>query len=260
MSTNPYAAPRAQVADETIVSGNFVPDGRGVPTGDGWDWISSAWSIFRARAGLWIAMVLVFGVILLALAVIPFVGQLALALLWPVFIAGFAMASRTIDEGREARFSELFSGFSHRFGALLGVGALSLVVSIVLMFVVFAVAGISMASVMGPAATPDGLLAMGTTLLLAFLIMTALMLPLFMATWFAAPLIAFHELGPVEAMKASFKGCLKNMLPFLLYGIVLLVASAVASIPFLLGWLVLAPVIAASVYTSYRDIYFSPAA
>ena len=57
-------------------------------------------------------------------------------------------------------------------------------------------------------------------------------------------------------MKASFIGCLKNVLPFLLYSVIALVASAIASVPFLLGWLVLAPVLFASVYTGYRDIYF----
>ena len=52
MSTNPYAAPKAQVADETIVlRGNFLPGGRGVPTGNGWSWIAGAWTLFRAAAG-----------------------------------------------------------------------------------------------------------------------------------------------------------------------------------------------------------------
>ena len=51
MSTNPYAAPKAQVADETLVpGGNFVPNGRTVPTGNGWTWFSAAWSC-RACAG-----------------------------------------------------------------------------------------------------------------------------------------------------------------------------------------------------------------
>ena len=33
--------------------------------------------------------------------------------------------------------------------------------------------------------------------------------------------------------------------------------SVVASIPFMLGWLILGPVMAASIYTAYRDIYFT---
>jgi hypothetical protein len=38
---------------------------------------------------------------------------------------------------------------------------------------------------------------------------------------------------------------------------VLLIFGIVASIPAGLGWLVLMPVTAASVYTAYRDIYFA---
>jgi uncharacterized membrane protein len=79
-----------------------------------------------------------------------------------------------------------------------------------------------------------------------------------MATWFAPALVVFHGMGAGAAMKASFLGCLKNILPFLLYGVVLFVFSILASLPLLLGWLVLGPVLAASVYTSYRDIYLKP--
>jgi uncharacterized membrane protein len=56
-------------------------------------------------------------------------------------------------------------------------------------------------------------------------------------------------------MKASFTGCLRNVVPFLVYGIVGFVLAIVATIPLGLGWLVLGPVFAASVYTGYRDIY-----
>ena len=83
------------------------------------------------------------------------------------------------------------------------------------------------------------------------------MLPLVMATWFAPALIVFHDMGVRAAMKASFIGCLKNVLPFLLYGVLGLIAGVIASIPFGLGWLVLAPVFVASIYTGYRDIYFT---
>jgi uncharacterized membrane protein len=65
----------------------------------------------------------------------------------------------------------------------------------------------------------------------------------------------FHELGAVDAMKVSFSGCLRNIVPFILYGLVGLVLGIVASIPFGLGWLVLGPVAIASVYLGYRDIY-----
>jgi uncharacterized membrane protein len=59
------------------------------------------------------------------------------------------------------------------------------------------------------------------------------------------------------ALKASFFACLKNIVPFLVYGIVGFVLAIVASIPVMLGWLVLGPVFIASVYTAYRDIFYA---
>ena len=57
-------------------------------------------------------------------------------------------------------------------------------------------------------------------------------------------------------MKASFSACLKNIVPFLVYGVMLFILAVVAMIPFGLGMLVLVPVIIASVYAAYRDVFF----
>ena len=45
------------------------------------------------------------------------------------------------------------------------------------------------------------------------------------------------------------------MLPMLVYSLLGLVFAIVASIPLGLGWLVLAPMFAASIYASYKDIF-----
>ena len=96
------------------------------------------------------------------------------------------------------------------------------------------------------------------TFVLGMLIMLALLLPAMMAVWLAAPLVVFHDHGAIDAMKGSFTGRLRNVLPFLLYGVVLAVLSILASLPLGLGWLILGPVFAASIYASYRDIYLKP--
>jgi uncharacterized membrane protein len=93
-------------------------------------------------------------------------------------------------------------------------------------------------------------------MLLALLIMLALMLPIIMAVWFAPALVVFHEQAAGEAMKNSFVACLKNIVPFLLYSVILFLLAIVASIPLGAGFLVLGPVIVASLYASYRDIFF----
>jgi uncharacterized membrane protein len=76
-----------------------------------------------------------------------------------------------------------------------------------------------------------------------------------MALWFAPALVMLQNQSAPRAIAESFKGCLKNIVPFLIYGIVLFVLALIASIPFGLGWLVLGPVVLGSVYAAYRDIY-----
>jgi uncharacterized membrane protein len=245
------------VPDETIVlRDKFVAHGRTVPIERGWTWIADAWSIFRRAFGIWIGMVITLAIIYTVLAVLPVIGAIASFVLGPVLTAGLVLTSRTIDQGGEVQFSQLFGGFKHRFGTLLVVGVLYLVGTAAIVFAVALLTGASLFGMLN-ATSPEAVLALGGTFLLAVLLILALMLPLIMAIWFAPPLVVFHELGAVESMKASFAGCLRNMLPFLFYGAVLLVAAIIASIPFMLGWLILGPVMAASIYTAYRDIYFA---
>jgi uncharacterized membrane protein len=96
-----------------------------------------------------------------------------------------------------------------------------------------------------------------TAILLAALVIMALAVPLAMAFWFAVPLALFNEQGALDAVKGSFAGCLRNVVPFLLYGVIGFVLAMVASIPLGLGWLALGPVFVASIYTGYKDIYLS---
>ena len=76
-----------------------------------------------------------------------------------------------------------------------------------------------------------------------------------MAYWYAPVLIGLHNLTVLEAMKLSFIACLKNMLPFLLYGLIFMVILVVAIIPFGLGLIVAVPVMMTSLYTSYVDVF-----
>ena len=261
MSTNPvnpYAAPKSAVADEPAPQGEYIPGGQGVPASNGWNWIAEGWTLFKASPGLWIGIIVVFIVIFFAATMVPFVGPIAQNLLMPVFMGGIVAGCQAIDAGGKLEFNHLFEGFRTTFGTLVAVGALYLAgfVAILLVVMLITGAGVFALFMAGGGQQPDlaqGGAALG--ILLAMLIVFALMIPLVMAVWFAAPLVMFHNLGAVEAMKASFTGCLRNIVPFLVYGVVGLVLSILATIPLGLGWLVLGPVFAASVYTGYRDIY-----
>lgn len=258
MSTpNPYATPRAPVADaQSPAARNFLPNGRTVPPNHGWRWIADGFGYFRRAPGPWVAISIIAALIFIGLALIPLLGSLAGMVLAPVLAGGFAFACREQDEGREVAISHLFAGFRERFGTLVSIGLIYLGITVVLALVVGLLTGAGVYSLLGGGADPGSAAGAGLTVLLAFLVMLALLLPVFMALWFAPALAMFHELGPAEAMRASFVACLKNIGPFMLYGVIAFLLSIAASIPFGLGWLVLGPTLAASLYTGYRDIFF----
>jgi uncharacterized membrane protein len=258
---NPYAAPKAAVADETLVlSDDFVPGGLGQPASHGWDWIAAAWDLFKRQPGLWIGIWLLLMLMTFGVALIPFLGNFVTMLVWPVLMAGIAIGCRALDEGRELELGHLFAGFQQRTGTLFAVGGLYLAGVLALGLVVFLVVGAGVFAVMsGGEADPAMMAAMGGIgVLLGVLIVMALMLPLVMAIWFAPALVVFHEMGALDSMKMSFAACLKNILPFLLFSAIFVALAIVATLPILLGWLVLGPVVSITVYTAYRDIFFKP--
>ena len=237
---------------------NFVAEGHSVPAGHGWTWIAGAWKLFKRQPGIWVSIAIIAIVIFIAYYFMRAFGSILGILLTPVFTAGVVIGAKSLDEGRKLEIAHLFAGFTNRFGALIAVGAIYLALLLAIVVVSARVTGVSVWVMLG--ASPDlTSAAMGEiiSILLAWLIALALMLPVVMAVWFAPPLAVFNELGAFDALKASFVGCLKNIVPFLIYGLILLGFAVLASIPLCLGWLVLAPVIAASIYTSYRDIYFT---
>jgi uncharacterized membrane protein len=235
----------------------YVAGGKSVAAGRGWDWIAAGWELFKRQAGMWIALALVALVIFVVLAFIPFIGSIASFILTPVFGAGVVIGCRAIEEGRPLEIGHLFAGFREKLGPLATVGAIYLGTAVVIALVVGLATGASIFAMMG-GATPDvATPAAALTVILALLIMLALLLPVVMAIWFAPPLVVFHDKSAVEAMQESFTGCLRNIVPFLVYGVVMLGLGIVASIPLGLGWLVLGPVLAASLYTSYKDIYLT---
>ena len=136
-------------------------------------------------------------------------------------------------------------------------GALSLAATfgVVLVMSVF---GLGFGAMMGLGfanQSASGMLAGFGSAMLALLVGLALFVPITMAFWFAPALVVFEGTPPVDAVKASFAACLRNIMPFLIYGVLGLVASIVASIPFGLGWIVLLPLMLLTIHVSYRDIF-----
>lgn len=239
-------------------SGEMSDEARAVPADGGLRWWTDAWALFTKSALLWLA----FGVILIAgmavISVIPFLGALATVLLMPVFIGGWLLAARKVDGGGALEFTDLFAGFQgERLSPLLFQGAL-LLGAVVAMGLVAGVLGFG--AVFGMMAGGAGrhmggtLAALGGGMLALSMVMVVAMV-LSMALWFAPALVVFRNTPPVDALRVSVLAVLKNWLPFLVYGLIYLVAAVVASVPFGLGWVLLAPLVLLTMYVSYRDVF-----
>jgi len=207
---------------------------------------------------MWVVSILVVFVIALVVGIIPFVGSIAFQVAQPVFAAGFVVACRSIETGGEFELEQLFAGFRRNFANLLIVGLIFLAAGLALMLVFFMFAGfgIAMAFVTGDENDVlPAIMASGISIAFGTLVTLALLVPVLMAYWFAPALVMMHDMAPVAAMKESFRGCMKNIVPFIVYGFVMLVLALVAVIPLGLGMLVWVPVAVASTYAAYRQIY-----
>jgi uncharacterized membrane protein len=176
------------------------------------------------------------------------------------------LGCRSLDHGGELRVEHLFACFAERLMPLIVVGLLYLAGSVVILLVV-AVCMVFAIGLGGVSALLSGdplhagvamLVNFGVGAMIALLVGVLLGVPLAMAFWFAPARVVFSNDDPMIALKRSFSACLINWLPMFVYGLLGVVFALIASIPMLLGWLVLAPVFAGSVYASYKDIFSDP--
>jgi len=232
----------------------FAGSSRTAPPSAAFDWFRQGWAMFMVNAGVWVAIAVIFLVVMLGLTIVPMIGQLAANLLLPLFSAGLMFACRRAAGGESPAVAELFAGFRVNTGPLVLLGVLYMLGMLAISAVVFLLAGGSLAGAVA-IGRPAGFGFAFGGVMLAMLIWLALSVPLIMAICFAPALVAFHDMAPVAALKASFAACLKNLVVFLVYGLLTLVLCFFAALPAGIGFLVLIPVLAGSLYAAYRDIF-----
>lgn len=259
---NPYQAPKADLnLAAALPDGSFIEGGQSVPAGNAMRWLSEGWTLFTKAPGSWILNVIVFLVLFMVLAVIPLLGGIASNVMMPIFMAGLFAGCKALDNDEPLQVAHLFAGFKERGGQLALIGilmfALYVVIGIVMVVLVLATFGFGLFQAAGNEQAIMQLF-MGRGLLMVLLlvlVLLALSIPITMAFWFAPALVMFHGVEATQAMKQSFRACLRNILPFLVYGVVMFVLFLVALIPVGLGLLVMIPVGYAAWYASYKDIF-----
>lgn len=218
-----------------------------------------------ARLGVWVGMSLSFVLITIPLHWFPVLGSVAAFLLTFVFCGGLMQAAQKTDRGQAPAFSDLFSGFGPRAGALVASGLLVLLANAAVLAVMFAVGvGAVIHSALGAASMSawnagalDSLdsLSIGWGSLVAFLLCLLLFIPISLAAWFTPALVMLRDAAPADALRMSLSGCMRNLGAITVYSLVGILLGIVSIATLLIGGIFLLPLCFLSTYAAYRDLF-----
>lgn len=241
---------------------------RQLPARHGVAWLLAGFQLFRRSPPLLTALTFayLFGVLFLNL--LPLVGPFLLPLALPALNAIVANGVRALEQGRPATKVALLHGLAANRIGLLRLGGLHLLGSLAILALSLVIEGGPQSLGRLEDANPTEMLAMlGRLLLIAA--------PVLMAFWFAPLLVAWNGVPALKSVFFSFVAVIRNWRAFAVYGLavavigivipglVLLVVGSIS--PTLLNIIsvalrmvlvfVMAPVLMASVYLSYRDVF-----
>jgi uncharacterized membrane protein len=226
--------------------------------GQGWQWIRQGYALFMKAPLLWIALLVICFVAGAALSAIPFIGDILSGLLMPVVVAGLMSGCQALEKDEELELAHLFNGFRQHTSQLVMLGVISLVAQLLILGAMMAVGGSTLVSILSngtQAQDPQVFIQAITGAGFAILLGLVLFSIWIMAMQYAPMLVYFHNAAPVDALKLSLRAFLANIGPMLVYGLILILLAVLATIPIMLGWLVLLPVIFTSLYASFCDIF-----
>jgi len=240
----------------------------------GWRWLTDSWRIYRRAPAQLLFVVSLYWIVVLVLNIVPLVGPLMAAIAIPGLSVGVMNACRDLDEGRVPPTNALFSAFRGSGQTLLTLGVLYLSLTMLVLLLAALVDGGEFVRSLMTGKRPDDAAVESGDSLWSALLLFSLLLPLMMAYWFGPMLAAWYRLPAIKALFFSLVACAMNWKPFLVYALSLLamvvipfVALGVAvevfpraasTFSFLLSLPVLlcfVPVVFASFYVSYREIF-----
>lgn len=225
--------------------------------GFGWLWIKQGIYLFKKSPVLWMSLTFITIVSLIVVASIPVVGDLLATLLFPVVFSGLLWGCHALEHDEELELAHLFAGFRHNTQQLITLGGFNLAGQFMIFGVMTLTGGAALVSILmsgspveDPAVVAQATMGAGFAILLGIILFSVLL----MATQFAPMLVTFNNLSPIEALKTSLRSCWLNLIPLSVYGTMMLLFAIAASLPMMLGWFILMPIMITSIYAAYRGI------
>lgn len=250
-----------------------------IPAGQGWQWIREGAAIFRKQPAELATVFLCYMFLMLALSLIPTLGQVLPLIVSPVFSMAFMQASVQVEQDKRVYPDVLIVGFRSP--------ALHLLLLLGLLYLIAAGAALGASALIDNGAlwdfirgrTPLNEKTAGTPGILPAMLVAALIYtPAAMAFWYAGPLIMWQKMSIVKALFYSFFAVFKSGKAFLVYGLGwLLVGGLLPSIvsgifslflgqtlaTLLIGLplsLVVTVIMYCSFYPTYKSIFGKPVA
>jgi uncharacterized membrane protein len=229
-----------------------------VPASHGWLWIKQAFGLFRQSPLIWITLSISVILIGATLGMIPFLGSVLFQLIAPGLTAGLLLGCRAQQQGEELEIAHLFAGFKSHGAQLVTVGGIYLTGMLIIAAIVGMIGGeplIRALTAGHPSADTVATTGMAGMNMMPVLVGLALLIPLLMAYWFAPALVVFGNMRPVDALKTSLAASLNNVTAFLIYGLSIFLLFILATLPIMLGFLIMIPIAFISYYTAFEDVF-----
>lgn len=191
-----------------------------LPANTGWIWVKEGFALFRKQPAELSTLFISYMFLMLAIGIIPVVGQILPLILVPVFSMAFMQACVQIELGKRIYPSLLLTGFrSPAFPRLLKLGGLYLLAIMLVLAASSLVDGGVFWNVMSGQLTLDAKVVQDSNMSVAMLFSSALYVPVSMAFWYAAPLAMWQEMGVVKAVFYSFFAVRNAGKAFMVYGL-----------------------------------------
>lgn len=220
-------------------------------------------------------LVVTYWMTVIFLNILPLVGALAASLAIPGLSVGLMQAARNIERGQPVGLQTLYGSFKDNARTLFALGGTYLCATLGVLSMSAVIDGGELLRFMLSSSPADRAAIDSTDFMIPGLFVMAAITPVIMAYWFAPVLAAWHRLSLGRSLFFSFMACWMNWRPFLTYGLGLLLVggvipgvflglllvilpaganfvTALVTVPMLM---IVAPVIFASFYVCYRDIF-----
>ena len=234
---------------------------RKVHTENGWLWIKQGWWLFKKSPILWLTLTIIGVSGLIGVSILPMIGDPLATILFPVIFVGLMLGCRALEHDQELDLSHLFAGFQNNASQLMILGGINMAFQLLILGVVNLTGGAALVEIImsgqpitDTAAFEKLMVEAGIAPFLGLLLFGVLM----MAMQFAPMLVAFDKLSPFAALRTSLQAAFRNIVTLGIYGTIVILFAVMATLPMFLGWLILMPVMIASIYASYRDIFPLP--